>query len=149
MVDIVMAYIVMACVVMAYIVMAYIVMAYIVIAYIVRPNLSLETNELKQTKRGCALFIRKQTEPFVQKNQLATSPKQILFTGIATSKIFSPVLELCSICISVCLSSFVSQLKSGLRGPTRHVMSGCRWSLPAAWDVIEGSRAVSEVSWWP
>ena len=28
------------------------------------------------------------------------------------------------------------------RGPTRHVMSGCRWSLPAAWDVIEGSRAV-------
>ena len=49
-----------------------------------RPNLSLETNELKQTKRGCALFIRKQTEPFVQKNQLATSPKQILFTGIAT-----------------------------------------------------------------
>ena len=33
-----------------------------------------------------------------------------------------------------------------LRGPTRHVMSGCRWSLPAAWDVIEGSRAVSEES---
>ena len=29
-------------------------------------------------------------------------------------------------------------------GPTRHVMSGCRWSLPAAWDVIEGSQAVSE-----
>ena len=35
------------------------------------------------------------------------------------------------------------------QGPTRHVMSGCRWSLPAAWGVIEGSRAVSEVSWWP
>ena len=36
-------------------------------------------------------------------------------------------------------------------GPTRHVMSGCCWSLPAAWDVIEGSQAVSEVSsgWWP
>ena len=32
----------------------------------------------------------------------------------------------------------------GRPGPTRHVMSGCRWSLPAAWDVIEGSRAVSE-----
>ena len=30
------------------------------------------------------------------------------------------------------------------RGPTWHVMSGCRWSLPAAWDVIEGSRAISE-----
>ena len=30
------------------------------------------------------------------------------------------------------------------KGPTRHVMSGCCWSLPAAWDVIEGSRAVSE-----
>ena len=31
-------------------------------------------------------------------------------------------------------------------GPTRHVMSGCRWSLPAAWDVIEGNWAVSEES---
>ena len=31
-------------------------------------------------------------------------------------------------------------------GPTRHVMLGCRWSLPADWDVIEGCRAVLEES---
>ena len=46
----------------------------------------------------------------------------------------------------LCYYWFTKNLCLHQGGPTRHVMSGCGWSLPAAWDAIEGSRAVLEES---